>query len=145
MANHCRLSSLVAISMCNAVVDLIDTGGGAGNIVIYTGAEPAYANDAAGTEVATCALNATAYAAAAADAVNHWADANLTASAVDASATGNVAAVTYFRVLKNDASVVFQGTVGTSGADLNLNSTTIGAGAEVTITALEVRVPYNQA
>jgi len=76
----------------------MDTGG-AGSIVIYTGAEPALANDAAGTEVATCALAATAYAAAAADAVNSWADANLAATATDTSATGNASAVTYFRIL----------------------------------------------
>ena len=144
MANHCRLASASAIAAVNAVVDLCDAGG-AGSLVIYTGAEPAYANDAAGTEVATCALSATGFGGASADGVNFWAEANLTATATDASATGNASAVTYFRLLSGGAAVVLQGTISTVGADLNLNSTTIGAGAQVDITVLEVRCPYNQA
>jgi len=144
MANHCRLASAAAIAALNAIVDRCDTTG-AGTLVIYTGTEPDYANDAAATEVATCALAATAYSAGAADAVNHWADAELAATASDTSATGNASAVTHFRLIGGDAGVVLQGTVGTSGADLNLNTTTISAGAQVDITSLEVRVPYNQA
>jgi len=145
MANHCRLASAAAIAACNAIVDSIDAGAGAGSIIIYTGAEPAYANDAAGTEVATCTCADPAYAAAAADGANYWADAELASSASDSSATGNASAVTYFRIADSDSNVVLQGTIGTSAADLNLNSTTIGAGASVTISSLEVRVPYNQA
>jgi hypothetical protein len=144
MANHCRLAQATATAACNAIVDLTDAGG-AGNIIIYTGAEPSYANDAAGTEVATCACAATAYAAAAYDAVNHWSESDLASSATDSSATGNASAVTYFRLVSGGAATILQGTVDTSGADLNLNATTIGAGATVTITSLEVRVPLNQA
>jgi hypothetical protein len=144
MANHCRLGSAAAIAACNAIVDLIDTGG-AGSVFIYTGSEPAYADDAGSlTEVATCALAATAYGAASADSTNKWAEANLTESAVDSDATGSESAVTCFRIKNGAGTTVLQGTVGTSGADLNM-PTTIGAGAQVTITALEVRVPYNQA
>ncbi len=145
MSNHCRLASATAIAACNTIVDLVDGGAGAGSIILYTGAEPAYANDAAGTEVATCTLADPAYGAAAADAVNHWADAEIASAATDSSATGNASAVSYFRLADSDAAVVLQGTVGTSGADLNLNSTTIGPGASVSISSLEVRVPYNQA
>lgn len=144
MANHCRIASASAQAALNAIVDRCDSGG-AGTLVIYTGAEPDYADDAAGTEVATCALAATAYGAAAADGTNHWADADLASTATDASATGNASPVTYFRLISGGAAVVLQGTVGTSGADLNLNTTTIGAGAEVSVTSLEVRLPYRQA
>lgn len=142
MAYHCRLHSNSAIAACNAIVDRCDS---SGNLVIYTGTEPSYADDAAGTEVATCALAATAYGAAAADGTNHWADAELASTATDSSATGNASAVTYFRLQTSGGACVLQGTVGTSGCDLNLNTTTIGAGAEVSVTSLEVRVPYNQA
>lgn len=145
MANHARISSAAAIAALNAIVDLIDAGSGAGNLIIYTGTEPAYANDAAGTEVATCAFADPAYAAAAADAVNHWADAEIAATATDASATGNASAVTYFRAVDSDNNVVLQGTVGTTGCDLNLNSTTIAATAKVDVTSLEARLSYNAA
>jgi len=144
MANHCRLHSSTAIAACNAIVDLCDSGG-TGSLIIYTGAEPSYCNDAAGTEVATCTLAATAYNAAAGDGVNYWAESDLASTATDSSATGNASAVTYFRLVGGGGTAVLQGTVSTSGADLNLNSTTIGAGAQVDVTSLEVRVPYNQA
>jgi hypothetical protein len=147
MANHCRLASATAIAALNAVVDLIDAGGG-GSLFIYTGTEPDYANDAGSlTEVATLPFGGTAYAGAAADAVNHWADANLTGGTAItvAAATGNASAVTCFRVKDGSAGVILQGTVGTTGCDINLNSATIGAGATVTVTALEIRCPYNQA
>lgn len=147
MANHCRLATLTAQAACNAIVDLIDGGAGAGTLIIYTGTEPDYADDTGSlTEVATLTFADPAYAAAAADAVNHWADANLAGGTIsDSSATGNASAVTIFRLKDSNAATVLQGTVGTSGADLNLNSVTIGAGAQVDVTALEVRVPYNQA
>lgn len=147
MANHARLASDTAIAACNAIVDLFDAGTGAGKLVIYTGDEPAYADTAltTQTEVATCTMDDPAYAAAAADGANHWADAELTSTATDSSATGNASAVTFFRGVDSDDNVIFQGTIGTSGCDINLNYTTISALSKVDITSLEVRVPYNQA
>ena len=149
MANACRISIAAAIAMANALVDLIDGGSGAGTLVMYTGTAPAYADSSGAglTEVATLTFGDPAYAGAAADAVNHWADANLTGGTTisDTSATGNTSAVTCFRVFDSNAAVVLQGTIGTSGADINLNATTIGAGAQVDLTALEARVPYNAA
>jgi hypothetical protein len=148
MAQHCRLSAAAAQTALNAIVDAIDSGG-AGSLVVFTGSEPAYADDSESglTEVATLPFAATAYAAAAADAVNHWADANLTGGTAisDSSATGHANPVTCFRIKNGSGSVILQGTLGTASADINLNSTTISAGASVSVTALEVRVPYNQA
>lgn len=148
MANHCRIASASAIAMCDALVDLCEGDTPPAEIVLYTGAEPDYADDAAGTEVATCACNNPAFGGAAADSGNHWSEADLDTdpAVTDSSATGNASAVSYFRIITGTAgNEVLQGTLGTSGADINLNSTTIGAGAAVTITALQVRVPYNQA
>ncbi len=149
MANACRLASDTAIAACNAIVDLIDGGDAAGTINLYTAGSgvPAYADTAITDQalVATCTCSDPAYAAAAADGTNHWADAELTGTATDTSATGNASAVAFFRIHDSDDAVILQGTIGTSGCDLNLNSTTIAATAVVDITSLEVRVPYNQA
>jgi hypothetical protein len=50
-----------------------------------------------------------------------------------ADATGTAA---WFRALKSDGStVVFDGSVGTSGANLNLNSVAIQSGAAVSVSA----------
>ena len=133
-----------AKAVCDVVVDRCDAGTGAGKLIIYTGTEPSYADDTAGTEVATCTLPDPAFGTATYDSTNHWAEADLSSNAEDSSATGNASAVTYFRLTDSDSAVVLQGTVGTSGCDLNLNSTTIGAGVTVTVTALQVRVPLNQ-
>lgn len=148
MANHCRLASATAIAVCNALVDFIDAYAAPDPavLVIYDGSEPAYAvstsND---NRLAEFGFAATAYGAAEADATNHWAQANLTSTLTDASATGGASPATYFRIEGSGANAIAQGTVGTSGADLNLNSTTIGAGATVSIATLEIRIPYNQA
>jgi hypothetical protein len=145
MAYHARLGEDAAVAALNAIVDLIDAGEGDGAIVLYYGAEPSYADDAAGTEVATCTCAATAYGAAAIDAENHWAEADLAADATDSSATGNANAVAYFRVEDAAGNPILQGTVGTADCDLNLNAVVIGAGASVVIDALQFRLPLNQA
>jgi dTDP-4-amino-4,6-dideoxygalactose transaminase len=58
-----------------------------------------------------------------------------TASAItsDTSATGGTAAK--FKVTDSDSNIVFSGTVGTSGADLNLSSLAIGAGDTVSVSS----------
>ena len=56
---------------------------------------------------------------------------------VFASATGSVSR---FQALARDGSPVFDGTVGTSGADLNLDSVHIAAGGQITIATLTVAV-----
>jgi len=145
-AHHCRISQVAAVAMCNALVDLIDAGSPPGHIILYTGTEPTHANDAAGTEVATCTLNATAFSAASYNGTNHAAEATLTATATDAEATGNVAAVTYFRICNAAGTAILQGTCSaTSGDDLVLTTAVIATNAEVNITDLTVAVPIDQA
>ena len=68
-----------------------------------------------------------------------------TASAIsdDTSATGNASAVDKFIVKDQDGTEVFRGSVGatSSGEDMELTSTTIGAGDTVSITSFTVTVP----
>ena len=54
----------------------------------------------------------------------------------DSSAVGGTAA--WFSICKSTGARVIDGSVGTSGADLNLNSVTITTGAAVAITAFTV-------
>ena len=147
MANNCKLKSTVAVGALQHICDAVDAGAGAGKLVIYVGTEAAYADDAAGgSAAATCTLSDPSFASAAADGVNHRANADLDVTPVptDASAAGGNP-VTHFRLLDSTDAVVLQGTVGTASCDLNLNSTNIGAGAQVQITSLQLRLPYNQA
>ena len=146
-AHHCRVTQAVAIAALNAAVDLVDADTDPGNIILYTGAEPTYANDAEGTEVARCLLAKPAFGAASYNAGTHCAGASLAATATDDSATGNVSAVTYFRICDGADVVRLQGTCSaTAGDDLVLSpAATISAGAIVEIAALVVSVPISQA
>lgn len=103
-----------------------------GRLRIYGGTPPADANAAlsGNTLLADLTLGATAFGAAA----NGVATANAITSDSSADATGTA---TFFRVLESDlTAVVFQGTVGVSGAELNLSSVSVIAGGPVSVTAL---------
>lgn len=115
----------------DAVVDLVDVGG-AGSLRIYSGTAPADANASlsGNTLLAQLAMSATAFGSASSGVATA---ATITQDS-SADATGTA---TFFRVLAgNGTTVVFQGEVGTSGANLNLNTTSIVSGAAVSVSSL---------
>jgi hypothetical protein len=100
--------------------------------VLYAGAQPAdvsTATTAANVSVASLSC-ASGFATAAASA--------LTANTItdDSSAAGGSA--NWFSIEDNGGNRIIDGEVGTSGADLNLNSQTITTGATVSITSFTV-------
>jgi hypothetical protein len=128
MALTAKRSNAAANAACDAMAALCNSG----KLRIYTGSQPADGDTAIGavTLLAELTMNATAFGAAVAGVA--------TAAAItgdtSADATGTAA---WFRVWKSDGtSPVFDGSVGTSGADCNLNTTALVAGAAVTVTAL---------
>jgi hypothetical protein len=146
----CRISQALATAICNLVVDAVDAGTPPGAIILYKGTMPATCNTALGTavEVATCVLNTTAYGAATFGTTS--ANAELTQTPVVGakcvSATGNAAAVTFFRLCNAAGTAILQGTCSaTAGDDLVLNAAIIAPDSEVNITSLVVSVPVNQA
>jgi len=119
----------------NALLDGYDTQFPAGSILeIRSGAAPGAENAATGTLLASITLPASPWAAAATSikAKNGtWQDGS-------ADGTGTAA---HFR-LKNAADTKrLEGTVGTSGADLNLDNTSINATQVVTITTFQLSLP----
>lgn len=123
------LTAAARNAACNAIVDLIDAGTGAGTIEIKSAA-----STVAGTsEVATLTFSDPAFGDAASGVA--------TASAItdDTSATGGTAG--FFTIFDSNDVAVMQGTVATSGADLNLSSVTIGAGDTVSISSFTVTMP----
>jgi hypothetical protein len=126
----------------NAMVDAITTGAGSNaKIQIYSGSKPATcATGLSGnTKLAELACSST-FAPAASGGV-------LTVNAISndaaADATGTA---TFFRVVTSAGNgdttgVVAQGDVGTSGADLNLNTTSIVANGIVSITSCTFTAP----
>lgn len=122
-------------SIRNAIVDSITTRAGASALLrIYDGTRPATGGTAT-TLLAQLTCNAT-FAPAASGGV-------LTLNAItqdsSADATGTA---TWFRIVQSGGSTfVLDGSVGTSGADLNLNSTSIVAGGTVSISSFTVTAP----
>jgi hypothetical protein len=127
MALNPKLSNAGANAAADAVSDLLDNG----YLRIYDGAQPTDADTAIGAQVLLAELrfNATSAPAAVAGVLTFSA---ITADS-SANATGTAA---WFRALKSDGTTaVFDGTVGTSGANLNLNSIAIQSGAAVSVSS----------
>lgn len=135
-----KLAAVAAIAAANAVVDLIDAGA-AGNLIIYSGAEPATPETAIGAQVplVNFELPDPAFGAAS-DTVNGGAATLNAVTPVDAIATGTA---TFFRILDGNDVVLLQGTVtDTAGnGDLKVSSTSIVDGIEVTIVSLVYAQP----
>lgn len=123
-------------TMCNAIVDSVDSGG-AGTIEIRSGTRPALPTDTAtGTLLATVALAATAFGAAATGSATIVDPAGVTAAA-----TGTA---TWFRAKNGSGTAQFDGKVGATGdstADLTLSSTSVVSGTTVDITGGTIAVP----
>jgi hypothetical protein len=103
-----------------------------GFLDIYDGAQPATADTAVGAQVKLARLTFANPAFGAA--VAGVATANAIGSDSSADATGTAA---WFRAWKSDGTtVVCDGSVGTSGCNLNLNSVALSAGAAVGVTSL---------
>ena len=129
MANNIKLSSTVR----NGMLDAITTAVGAnGYWRIYDGTQPAGPGTATSGQLLLAELrtNATQFALGAAGGV-------LTLEAITQDSSANASSTAaWFRILKSDGTTAcIDGTVGTSGADLNLNSTAITIAAIVQITA----------
>ncbi len=128
MALNPKLSNVAA----NAEADGVCVLANGGKLRIYDGTQPATADTALTGQVllAELTFGATAFGAASAGV----ATANAITQDASADATGTAS---WFRVVKSDGTtVLFDGSVGTSGANLNLNSVAISAGAAVQVTAL---------
>ncbi len=123
------LSTAARNAAADAVVDLIDAGASAGTIELKSAPSAVSGT----SEVATLTFSDPAFGAAA--------NGTATASAItsDTDATGGTASD--FTVFDSDSNPVFQGTVGTSGADLNLSSVGIGAGDTVSVSSFTYTQP----
>lgn len=127
MANEFKITNEAANAEVAALTALLNNG----TLRIYSGTKPATADTAlsGNTLLAELPLSATAFGAPS----NGVATANAITSDAAANNTGTAS---FFRAFKSDGTTaVCDGTVGTSAADLILNSVAIQAGAAVSVTA----------
>jgi len=126
----------VAINTRNVELNALAALLNSGTVAIYAGTLPATPETAVnGTLLGTLTLANPAFGAAAAGVIT----ANAVTGDLTADATGTAA---YFRAWKSDGTTaVLDGTVGTSGADMNLNSVAIQAGADIEIASWTITLP----
>lgn len=141
MANSPFFSDGTEIAAVAARTALLNNG----TLCMFTGSQPADANTAISGQTKLCTLTfgATAFAAGTASGSAPsrvvTAAANSIASDTNAANTGTA---TWFRCYKSDGTtVVFDGSVGTTGCDVNLNTTSIVAAATVALTSFTITQP----
>lgn len=131
MASNIHLSTTLRNALLDAINAVIGSGG---KLRIYNGTQPA--NVAAGnsnTLLADLALSATPLAAASSG------SASFNTITGDASAD-NTGTATWFSVQKSDGTRVIEGSVGTSGSDLNVASTSFIAGQDIEVTSFSLSI-----
>jgi len=137
MASNFKISTSARNAACDAIVDLVDGGAGAGTLEVRTGSPPATPATAdSGTLLATLTMSDPAFGSAS----TGVATASTITSDTNADASGDAG---HFRVKDSSGNVIFQGTAGNSGdtPDLTFDNKSIVAGGTVAISSLTVTVP----
>jgi hypothetical protein len=117
--------TVLADAVCNASTGAV---GANGKLIIYSGTMPTNAQTALSGNTAIATITAVNFGAASSGV------STVTSSTADSSAVGGTAS--FFRMTaSNGTTVIIQGTVGTSSSDMTISSTTIAAGANVSLTS----------
>jgi hypothetical protein len=128
------LNPKVTAARRNAMLDNFTGNFNNGYLRLYDSVQPSDADQALGAQVLLAELRfgATAFAAASGGS----ASANAITDDASANATGTC---TWFRCLASDGTTVLcDGSVGTSGSNLNLNSVAIQSGATVSVSSFTI-------
>lgn len=123
-------------AVCDLVIGITNTAdwnsGTNHKLILYSGTMPANATTALSGNTACSTVTGISWGTSTSSGVS-----TLAGSTADSAAVGGT--VTFARLYRTAASdvtdIIWQGTVGTSGCDITINSTTIAASANVSITS----------
>lgn len=130
------MASSLTAAQRNTALDAIRSAYNSGKLRIYSGSVPANADAALGgaTQLVELTLGATAFGSSSSGV--------LTANAITGGTAGASGTASFFRILDSAGSTVLaQGAVGTSGAELTLPTTSITSGVTVTASSLAITIP----
>jgi hypothetical protein len=133
----------IAAATGSAMLDAAKALANTGTLIIYSGTQPTNPDTAisGNTALATFTFSGTAFGSDSSSGGYEQATASFSASTVTASNTGTA---TFARMLKSDGTTVIADlTVGTSGSDINLNSTSITSGGNVTLSSFVLKMPID--
>lgn len=130
-----QLATAAQNAAADGVVDLVDGGAAAGTLTVYTGAQPASANDAAsGTLLVTVTLSDPAFG----NAVSGTAALSGTPSGT-AVADGTAG---WFRVADSDGNAIFDGVCSDDGTgELDFDNLSIATDQTVNLNSLDYTAP----
>lgn len=121
-------------AMLTTLVAASPNGLNSGSLKIYAGSVPGNADAALGGATLLVSLPCSAT-------FGTVATGTLTANAITQTNAATGGTASFYRLYASDGTTcIAQGTVGTSGAELNLNTTTITSGGPVQITALTISI-----
>jgi hypothetical protein len=119
------------IAAVNAVAALLNNG----FVAVYSGSQPALDGSLTGTQLAEATFGATAFGSGSASGGTVTA----TANAITSGTISNTGTAGYAALLKSDnATVVMTGSVGTSSADLIVNTTAFVSGATFAVSSATI-------
>lgn len=130
MSSNIKYSIVLNQARLAAIVTAI---GSAGLLKIYDGTQPTSPDVAVVSQVLLATLTCGSPFAPASSSAH---PSVLTANAISSATAGNSSTATWFRLTSSGATACVDGSVGTSGADLNLNSTSITSGQTVSVSSL---------
>ena len=134
-------SNAAAQAALNARTALVDAGSGPGKVRIYSGTPPAGGPDAAlsgNTLLAELTMSDPSFPPATDTNPGARSVANAVSDDTDADATGTA---TFFRIVDSDDTPHLQGTAGTAGTDMILDSASVTAGQTVGVTSITLNQP----
>lgn len=132
-----RLSTKARNAACDAIVDLLDEGTGAGKVLIRTGAQPTNVGDAdSGTLLGTLTFSDPAFGAASTGVA--------TASAITSDTSAdNSGTAGHGRFKDSDDEVMFDADAAQGSGTINFDNSVIVAGGVIAISAMTVTVPIS--
>lgn len=136
MTNSPFFSDTAVIADVDAITALLNSG----TLKIYTGSQPADANSSiTGTLLATLTFGSTAFVAPAVASGSAGSRiVTATANTITSGTAGNTGTAGYFVLEESGGTVIAMGSVGTTGCDLNLNTTSIVSGVSVACSSFTI-------
>lgn len=132
-----RLSTDTRNKACDAIVDDLDAGSGAGVIKIMTGSQPTNVGDAdSGTTLGTLTFSDPAFGSSS----TGTATASSITSDTSADATGTAG---HARMKDSDANIVFDCTCGQGSGDISFDDNTIVTEGTIAITSMTLTQPIS--
>lgn len=138
MSSNMKYKATLKDTQLDAITTALGT---SGLLQIYSGSQPASPDTAVTSQVKLAELALSATAAAAVSTTSHVWTANAITNGTGTAGASTGTNATWYRACKSDGTAEIDGTIGATGADLNLNNINIATGQVVSVTSWTITHP----